>query len=58
MEAERARFGNKDLEQLPKHSKLDVYGPSRDDLPHRLAAHPRINIMGWKEEIFGGIMRF
>ena len=39
------------LEQLPKHSKLDVYGPSRDDLPHRLAAHPRINIMGWKEEI-------
>ena len=39
------------LEGLPKRSTLDVFGPSKDDLPRRFINHPSIKIMGWRQMI-------
>jgi UDP-glucose:(heptosyl)LPS alpha-1,3-glucosyltransferase len=30
---------------------LDVYGPSKEELPDRIVNHPRITVVGWKETI-------
>ena len=39
------------LEGLQKQWTLDVFGPSREDLPLRFVAHPLINIEGWRQTI-------
>ena len=39
------------LDGLPEQSTLDVFGPSKDDLPRRFINHPSINIKGWQQTI-------
>ena len=39
------------LEALQNQWTLDVFGPSREDLPLRFVTHPLVNIAGWKETI-------
>jgi glycosyltransferase involved in cell wall biosynthesis len=39
------------IEKLPKGCVLDVYGPTKKELPRRITEHPSVEIKGWAADI-------